>query len=377
MSRLRRVWAVIALPTLSLLLAVIVGSIVMLVSELLVSGQLRLDLPFRAYLALVSGALGSPGGIVNTLVQATPLLLGGLSVGLAFKAGMFNIGVQGQFLIGALASIAVATQFRTFEPGILGLLLAMGAGILAGALYGFIPGILKAVSGAHEVVTTIMLNYVAVSVVAAVVSTVLDVPGSPSPITLDTGTASLPAPFAAFPRFHLGIVIAPLVAIVVGWFLFRTTYGFEIRTVGANPEAARYAGISPRRVIVSTMSLAGALGGMAGASEVLGVTHQMTPTYGTTVGFDSIAVALLGRNNPVGIIFAALLFGGMRHGAGAMQINAGVPADMVYVLQGTILLFIVASSLVRRIFRLRAAGPGLDEAATISRSYGGEAPRAA
>ena len=376
MNRLRRTWTLIALPTLSILLAVIVGSIVILVSELLVSGRLRLDLPINAFAALVSGSIGSPNAIINTLVQTTPLILGGLSVGLAFKAGLFNIGAQGQFLIGALATVAVGTQFRTFEPGIVGLLVSIAAGTLAGAAYGFIPGILKAVSGAHEVVITIMLNFVAVSTVAAVVSTILDVPGSPSPITLDVGTAALPVLFGR--NGHIGILIAPIIAVAIGWLLFRTTWGFEIRTAGANPEAARYAGMSPRRIIVWAMSLAGGLAGMAGAIEVLGVTKHMTASYGTTVGFDSIAVALLGRTNPVGIIFAALLFGAMRSGAAAMQIQAGVPAELVGVLQATILFFIVASSVVRRIFRLRAAGPGLDEATTISRSYGGgEAPRAA
>jgi simple sugar transport system permease protein len=373
MTRLRRLWTVIALPVLSIVLAVVVGSVIMLVAELLVSGRFRPELPINAYAALLGGSVGSFNAIVNTLVQATPLVLGGLSVGLAFKAGLFNIGVHGQFLIGAVVAVAVATQFRTFEPGFVGLIIAFGAGALAGTLYGFIPGVLKAFSGAHEVVSTIMLNYIAISAVAALVSGILDVPGSPSPITLDTGTASLPIIIGR--NGHLGILFGPLVAVAVGWLLFRTTWGFELRTAGANPDAARYAGMSPRRIIVWAMSLAGGLGGMAGATEVLGVTHQMTPTYGTTVGFDSIAVALLGRTNPLGIVFAALLFGGMRAGSGAMQIIAGVPAEMVGVLQATILFFIVASAVVRRIFRLKAAGPGLDEASTITRTYGGEAPR--
>lgn len=375
MTTVRRLWALIAVPVLSILLAVIVGSVVILVSELLVSGNLRPDLPIRAYSALLGGSIGSPNAIINTLVQATPLILGGLSVGLAFKAGLFNIGAQGQFLMGAVFAVAVGTQFRTFEPGFVGLLLAIAAGTLAGAAYGFIPGILKAVSGAHEVVTTIMLNFVAVSTVAAAVSTILDVPGSPSPITLDVGTAGLPVFIGR--NGHLGILIGPLVAMVIGWLLFRTTWGFEIRTAGANPDAARYAGMSPRLIIVWAMTLAGALAGLGGAIELLGVTRHMTPSYGTTVGFDSIAVALLGRTNPLGIVFAALLFGGMRAGASAMQIQAGVPVELVGVLQATILFFIVASAVVRRIFRLRAAGPGLDEAQTITRTYAGEAPRAA
>jgi len=369
-ARLRRLWTVIALPVLSIVLAALVGAVVMIFSEFLVRGQISILLPVNAYVALISGSIGSPNAIINTLVNATPLILGGLAVGLAFKAGLFNIGAQGQFLMGALVSVAVATQFRTFEPGFIGLLVALAAGTLAGAAYGFIPGVLKAVSGAHEVVTTIMLNFIAISIVAAAVSTVLDVPGSPSPITLDVGTAALPVLIGR--NGHIGILIALAMAAVISWLLFKTTWGYELRTAGANPEAARYAGMSPRSIIVAAMSMAGGLAGMAGAIEVLGVTHHMTSSYGTTVGFDSIAVALLGRTNPLGIVLAALLFGGMRAGAVAMQINAGVPAELVGVLQATILFFIVASSVVRRIFRLRAVGPGLDEATTITRTYGGE-----
>ncbi len=370
MKLLGRIWSNLALPTLSIVLSVVFGSIFILVSDWLVQGELRPDLVVKAYSALVTGSLGSFNAIVNTLTQTTPLLLGGLSVGLAFKAGLFNIGAQGQFLVGALAAVAVGTQFREFEPGWIGLVLAMTAGVLAGGFWGFVPGILKAVSGAHEVVTTIMLNNVAVSLVAAVVSTVLSVPGSPNPITLNVGNAELPTVIGR--TGHLGIFFAPLIAIAYGWLLFRTTWGFEIRTAGANPDAARYAGMSPRLVIVAVMTLAGALAGLAGATELLGLTRHMTSSYGTTVGFDSIAVALLGRTNPLGIVLAALLFGGMRAGAGAMQIQAGVPAELVGVLQATILFFLVASLVVRRVFRLRAVGPGLDESTTITRTYGGD-----
>ena len=370
MNVLSRLWAILALPILSIILAVAFGSLFILVSDWLVRGELRPDLPLKAYGALINGSIGTENSIVNTLTQTTPLLLGGLSVGLAFKAGLFNIGAQGQFLVGALAAVAVGTQFRESEPGWVGLILALIAGVLAGAFWGFVPGLLKAVSGAHEVVTTIMLNFVAVSLVAMVVSTVLAVPGSPNPITLNVGNAELPTVLGR--TGHLGIFYAPLFAIAYGWLLFRTTWGFEIRTAGANPDAARYAGMSPRLIMVAVMSIAGGLAGLAGATELLGLTRHMTSSYGTTVGFDSIAVALLGRTSPLGIVVAALLFGGMRAGAGAMQIQAGVPAELVGVLQATILFVIVASSLIRRVFRLRSAGGGLDEATTITRSYGGE-----
>lgn len=370
MNGLRRAWAIIALPLISIVLSVIVGSLVIIFSQWLVAGELKPGLAFKAYQALIGGSVGSFNAIVNTLVATVPLLLGGLSVGLAFKAGLFNIGAQGQFLMGALGAVIVGIQLRE-SPAIVAIPVSLAGGMLAGAFWGFLPGLLKATSGAHEVVTTIMLNFVAVAFLAFMVSGPLDVEGSPSPITLDVENAALPIILGR--NGHLGILYAPLVAVVYGWLLYRTTRGFEIRVAGASPDAARYAGMSPRRLIVWTMSVAGMLAGLAGATELLGTTHHMTASYGTTVGFDAIAVALLGRTSPVGIVLAALLFGAMRSGAAAMQIQAGVPAELVGVLQATILFFLVASPVIKRVFRLKGAKTGLEDASTFTRTYGGEA----
>jgi len=368
----RDVWRLIALPFISILLALVMGAIVILASEVIVPGRpFDVTLPLTAYSALFQGAFGTLDAVVNTIRAATPLVLGGLAVGLAFKAGLFNIGAQGQFLMGALGSVTVGVALNEASPFI-AIPAALLAGAAAGAVWGFIPGFLKAISGAHEVVTTIMLNYVARATIAWAVSGPLDQPGSPSPITAQVGNAALPVIIGR--NGHLGALVAVAAVVAVGWLLFRTTRGFEIRTVGANPDAARYAGMQPRLVLVATMSLAGLLAGLAGATVVLGVTHYMTASFGTTVGFDSIAVALLGRSSPIGIVFAALLFGAMRAGAPLMQIQTHslIPAELVDVLQATILLFLVAHEVIRRIFRLRGVKAGLESTETIARTYGGE-----
>jgi simple sugar transport system permease protein len=369
-DQLSRAWSILALPLISIVLSILVGSVVIIASEWLVAGELKLGLAVDAYAALVIGSVGSFQAIVDTLTNAMPLLLGGLAVGLAFKGGLFNIGAQGQFLMGALGSVIVGTQLRE-SPVIIAVPLALAAGMLAGTAWGFIPGFLKAVSGAHEVVTTIMLNFVAIAILAAAVNGPLNVVGSVSPITLDVGNASLPVILGR--SGTIAIIYAPLMAVLYGWLLFRTTRGFEIRIAGASPDAARYAGMSPRRLIIWTMSVSGMLAGMAGATDLLGVTHQMTTSYGTTVGFEAIAVALLGRTSPIGIVLAALLFGAMNTGAGAMQIDAGVPAELVGVLQATILLFLVAGPVVKRVFRLKDARTGLEDSTTFTSTYGGEA----
>jgi general nucleoside transport system permease protein len=366
---LRRTWLNLALPLVSIGLAVVVGAIVILVSHWLVDGELRPGLAVDAYVALIQGSLGSENAIVRTLVAATPLLIAGLSVGLAFKVGLFNIGAQGQFVVGALGALSVGIIFRQDSPFI-GIPLALAAGMVAGAAWGFVPGLLKAVAGAHEVVTTIMLNFVAFSVLAAMVTGPLIVPGSPQAITLDVGNAALPVVIGR--TGHLGLLYAPLLPILYAFFLYRTTRGFEFRVAGANPDAARYAGMSPRRLIVLTMTFAGMLAGLAGGTEMLGVVHQLSPTYSTTVGFDSIAVALLGRTSALGIVLAALLFGAMRSGSAVMQIQAGVPAELVGVLQATILFFLVASPVIRRLLRLRGARSGLEGETTITKTYGSE-----
>ena len=365
-----RIWAVAGLPIIAILLSMVVGAFVIWGSELLLPDT-TFDwlLPVTAYSALIEGSVGSWNAIVSTLTQATPLILAGLSVALGFKAGLFNIGAQGQFLMGALGAVTVGVMMAD-QPPILAITLATIAGMAFGAFWGFIPGILKAVSGAHEVVTTIMLNYIAISVLAWAVSGPLKVPGSPSPITFDVGNAAYPIVIGD--AGHIGILLALLMTVVVWFLLYRTTLGFETRTVGANPDAARYAGMRPRTIIVLTMSLCGLLAGLAGAGVVLGVTHTMTSSFGTTVGFDAIAVALLARSNPFGIIFSGLLFGAMRAGATLMQIDAGIPPELIDVIQATILLVLVATPVIRRVLHLRGTQNPLATSPTISRSYGSE-----
>ena len=370
---LREAWAIVALPLLSIALALLVGSFVIIFSEALVPGR-RLDpfLPLVAYSSLFEGAVGSPNAIVDSLVNTAPLVLAGLSVAIGFKAGLFNIGGAGQYMMGALGSVAAGVAVAD-QPPLLAIPVAVGAGMLTGAMWGFIPGFLKAISGAHEVVTTIMLNYVAGKVLAALVSGPLKVPLSPSPITHDVGSAGLPIIIGR--NGHLGILIAVVAVLIVWWLLYRTTLGFEIRTVGANPDAARYAGMRPRRLVMLTMTLCGVLAGLAGASTVLGVTHSMTSSFGGSVGFDAIAVALLARSNPLAIPAAAFLFGGMRAGSNLMQTQALIPVELVDVLQATILLFLVASPLLRRVFRLRGVRTGLGSSDSIARTYGAESVR--
>jgi simple sugar transport system permease protein len=333
----------------AILFGLIVGGIGIAAFSGLLPNHAAFDigLPIAAYGALWSGAVGSTNGLTDTLVYATPLILAGLGVGLGFKAGLFNIGGRGQFLMGTVGAMAVVTAVGNSLPGYATIPLALVAGAAFGGFAGFIPGALKATSGAHEVVTTIMLNYVFVFVTYWAISGPLRLPNSPQPITADVSTHNAALPIILGRDGHLGILIA-LVAIPLIWFLlYRTTLGFEIRAAGANSDAARYGGMKTRQLIVLTMTMAGALCGLAGATTLLGVVHQMAPGYDTTIGFDAITVALLGRSNPIGILLAGLLLGGMRAGAQAMQISPGVPPELVDALQAIILLFLVINLLRR------------------------------
>ena len=355
------------LPAMAILLALVVGAVIMIASSPLVAGSLDLGLPLIAYGALVSGSFGSFDAIINTLVQATPLILAGLAVGLGFKAGLFNIGAQGQFLMGGLAAAAVGVATAGLPP-IGAIPLALMAGLAAGFAYGFIPGFLKAFTGAHEVVTTIMLNYVAIQIIAYVVSGPLRGENVSFARTETITSAALPV--LAGRNGHIGIAFALVAVPIIAWFLFRSTLGFEIRTVGANPEAARYAGMRPRLLTILTMAISGLLAGLAGATVILGTVGHIPAAYATGVGFDAIAVALLGRSHPVGVLFAGLLFGAMRAGSGLMQIQAGIPVQMVNVLQAVILFFLTAEVIVRYLFRVRAENAEMSELKTITSSYG-------
>ena len=323
-------------PALSVVLALLVGAVIMILTSPMVVGSFSLLLPLEAYAAMIGGAFGSLNAIVNTLVNATPLLLAGLGVGIGFKGGLFNIGAPGQIAIGALTGTAIAVALNDASP-LIAIPAAVIGGMVGGAIYGFIPGALKAFTGAHEVVVTIMLNFVALSIVSWAISGPLIGTGVTFARTDDIEAAALPIIIGR--DGHLGILFGAMAVPIAYWLLYRSTTGFEIRTTGANPEAARYAGMRPRGVIILTMSLAGLFAGLAGITEILGETGYMTFAFsGQQVGFAAIAVALLGRAHPVGILFAALLFGAMEAGSNNMQI-LGLPPQMVDLLQAVILLF--------------------------------------
>ena len=368
-----RIVQVSAIPIAAVLLAFLVGSVFILVSSLLTGRGFDLLLPWTAYTSLFFGAFGGVNPIVDTLVAAAPLILGGLAVGLGFKAGLFNIGAQGQFLIGALAAAAVGAAMAT-QPAPIAIVVAILAGAAGGLAYGFIPGALKAYTGAHEVVTTIMLNFIATAIIAYLVAGPLLAEGFAFARTGAIGNAALPD-LPGTRNLHAGVFLALVAVPIVWWVLSRTTLGFEIRTVGANPNAARYAGMRPAATMITTLAASGMLAGLAGTVEILGVTGFINTSYGTGVGFDSISVALLGRAHPVGIMFSAILFGAMRAGAPEMQLDARIPVEIIDVLQGVILLFLAADILVRRMLRLRAARAGVDELQTVTRSYGEQVAR--
>lgn len=343
---------------------------------------------WSSYTALFHGAIGNPARIIDafqggdpaairsainpffeSLNKSVPYIFAGLSVALGFRAGLFNIGAEGQLFMGAAAAVYVGFAV-TGLPAIIHVPLALLAGAAGGALWGFIPGLLKAKTGGHEVINTIMMNYIAFRLSDFLLRGPLQRPDSFNPISpfiLDS--AKLPRFFEAPIRFHLGFFIALGVAFLVWVLLFKTRWGFDLRTVGANPDAARYAGMNIVWVTVAAMSLAGGLAGLAGANEVLGINHNLAAAFSSGYGFDSIALALLGKSHPLGVVLAAVLFGTLRNGAIQMQLTAGIPIDIISVMQAIILAFIAAPAIIRTIYRLRK--PSHDDEAVRVRGWGG------
>jgi len=351
-----------AIPLLAIFTALLVSAGVLL---------LQGTSPITAYLALGEGAFGTQTAIIETLIKTTPFILGGLGIALAFRGGLFNIGVQGQLFMGSI--FAVIVGFSIEAPPIIHISLAMLAGMVGGGLWAAIPGYLKARNGAHEVITTIMLNFIAARIIAWAISPTgplraprTVVPETPSVLE----SARLPI-LIADTRLHAGIIIALIAAFVVYWLLWRTVAGFEIRTVGANPSAARYAGINVERNIVLTMVISGMLAGLGGAIQVLGLApYNFTTGFNVGLGFDSIAVAVLGGIHPFGVVLAAFLFGAMDAGARLMQLRTKVPIDIITITQGLILAFVAANLIIRQLYRIRTKAE--EGPVSLSELWGGE-----
>ena len=321
----------------------------------------------RAYAALLTGSLGSPGAVSETLVSATVLILTGLAVTMPLRAGLFNIGGEGQVIAGGLAGGFVGFAVDGL-PLVVHLPLAILAAVAAGGLIGWVPGALKARTGAHEVISTIMLNNTMTFVLIWLLTTSLfQVPGRADPISQSVlDSARLPRPFAGL-RVDVGIVLALIVALLVLWLLDRSTVGFELNAVGANPSAATAAGMDVAGATVRGMTFAGLAGGLAGGALILGVQGRITPGFSAGLGFDGITVALLGRGTVGGTVAAGLLLGALKAGGRAMQARSGTSLDLVVVIQALIIVFVAAPGLVRAIFRVRAEGAGTTN---ISQGWG-------
>lgn len=310
------------------------------------------DLVATSYRALFDSSLGSSSAVARTLVQSTPLILVGLSVALAFRAGLFNIGGAGQLILGAMAAAWVGITLEL--PLALHLPLALVAGVLGGAFWGGIVGVLKARTGAHEVITSIMLNFIALRLLDYALSTdTFRRPGRNDPISPEMPeSVMLPEPIDSFP-VHVGFLLALAVAWGSWWLLQRTTIGFRMRAVGANAHAARYAGMGVAATTVLSMGIAGGLAGLGGTSILLGSTPRLTGGFFATVGFDAIALALLGRASPIGVVGAGLLFGALQAGSTGMQAQTSTPIDIIFVIQALIILFVAAPAVVRTVWRVK------------------------
>jgi simple sugar transport system permease protein len=441
-TRLSRFWDAIKIPTLAILAAFALGAIIIMLTS---GGPVTVG---EAYWGMIRGAFIKQRGFSETLVAATPYIMLSLGVGLGFKTGLFNIGIEGQFYIGAISAAFVGQAFHNL-PAIIHLPLTLLSGIIGGAIWAAIPGYLKARTGAHEVISTMMMNYIAFRLQEYIVTYKLKDPGAglvqtppvsnqaevwllnEIPVRLQDPLNALMAalvfgfiflligrwlvrlprfqkrlqtnlqrrlvmwgiglaaavivfiglppltrlwwPFTdAYDRLHSGLFIALFAAVGVWWLLSKTTIGFELRSVGANLNAARYAGMSITRNTMIAMALSGALGGLAGTIEVLGVStcRCVQVAFVSGYGWDSIGISLLAKNSPFGIIAASFLWAAMRNGADLMELSSGVSKYIISLIQGLVLLFIAAPAIVRWVFRIKGERKP-EEEAPLTRGWGG------
>jgi simple sugar transport system permease protein len=385
-NALKQFGAKVRIPALSIFMALVVGALFIVFTDLEVLGKLLSD-PIGAlvlgfgraatsYGALFRGAFGDPANIgkafasngdiqvwaralrplVESVVSAVPLIFVGLGVSVAFRTGIFNIGGAGQYAMGAVGGTVAALTFGAgVVPAPLAIILVMIFGMVGGALWAFIPGFLKARVGASEVITTIMLNAIATYIVFFLVSNVEFIQKPPfiQPVSKELSQyVDLPGilPIASL-RLDIGIIIALLTAVVVSWFLFRSTRGFELRAAGLNLAAATYAGMGATTSIITAMLISGAISGLGGALVAVGTVKQLSPGIAGSVGFSAIAIALVGGTRPSGVVATALIFGLLQHGGSLMQVETGIPMEMLLFIQALVIAFIAAPDLTLGILK--------------------------
>ncbi|MEW6621522.1 MAG: ABC transporter permease [Bacillota bacterium] len=325
------------IPLISIVLSILIGGLIIM--------GMGIN-PILAYTSLLEGAIGSKNAIAETLVKTTPLILTGLCFAFAFRCGLINIGAEGQLYMGAFLSV-VAGIYLVGLPGYIHIPLALFAGFLGGGLWGLLTGWLKVRFGANEIITTVMFNYLAIYWVSFLVSGPLKEPPGNFPHSAQVAlTAQLPRILEGT-RLHLGLLVALLAVLLYYIFLWRTSRGYEVRVVGQNLNAAKYAGMTPEINIMLIMFIAGGMGGLAGANEILGIQKRLLETLSPGYGFDGIAVALLGLNSPIGIVLGAVLFGMLRSGGNMMQMSAGVPIAIIYVVQAMVIIFVVSGQMIK------------------------------
>ncbi len=324
----------------AILLAFLVGAV-----TLIVTGYS----PLEAYGALLRGAFGDIFGIGQTFMQATPIIFTALAFLFAYKCGLFNIGAEGQLLVGAIAAALVGISFDGL-PVFIHVTMALIAGALAGAFWGFIPAVLKARLGAHEVITTMMLSYVALNVTSYLVNYPFKAPGWVAQTVPISPSAELPRILQPT-QLSASILLAVLLAGLVLYIMRRTTLGYELRAIGLNPSAAESGGIGIKKGIIWALTISGAIAGLGGAGEILGVHRRFIQGFSPGYGWDGLAVALVGGLNPIGILLASVLFGALRSGGMAMDRTTPVPLDIVSVLQALVILFVAAPKLADYILK--------------------------
>ena len=320
---------------------------------------------FGSYKALFEGSFGSVNAISETLFAATPLIFAGLAVAVGFQAGLFNIGAEGQIVIGGMTALYIGFTFDL--PSIALIPMCLIGAMLGGGFWAGIAGLLKAKTGAHEVITTIMLNFIALFLAQWLLkTTIFQQPGRSDPISkpINEG-AQMPLLFGSDYRVTIAFVIAILAAVAVNALMYRSTIGFEYRTVGANPSAAKYAGMNVIWLTVAVMATSGALAGLAGANQIMSLPpYQGSTAFSGGIGFDAIALALLGRSKPFGVVWAGILFGALTAGGREMQGAERIPIDLVEVIQALIIVFIAAPALVRSIYRIKTDDTGMGQIST-------------